>query len=35
MATICPNDKKIIHGMTDAVIAPCSKKEFTAARHTT
>jgi len=23
MATICPADKKIIHGMTDAVIVPC------------
>ena len=24
LATICPADKKIIHGMTDAVFAPCS-----------
>jgi hypothetical protein len=24
MATVCPADKKIIHGMTDAVIAPCT-----------
>jgi hypothetical protein len=24
LATICPPDKKIIHGMTDAVFAPCS-----------
>jgi hypothetical protein len=24
MATVCPADKKIIHGMTDAVIAPCA-----------
>ena len=24
LATICPADKKIIHGMTDAIIAPCS-----------
>jgi hypothetical protein len=24
MATICPADKKIIHGMKDAIIAPCS-----------
>lgn len=24
LATICPSDKKIIHGMTDAVFAPCS-----------
>ncbi len=23
LATICPADKKIIHGMTDAVFAPC------------
>jgi hypothetical protein len=23
LATICPADKKIIHGMTDAVMAPC------------
>ena len=23
MATLCPADKKIIHGMTDAIIAPC------------
>jgi hypothetical protein len=23
MATICPADRKIIHGMTDAVIVPC------------
>ncbi len=26
MATICPSDKKIIHGMKDAIIAPCSIK---------
>ncbi len=25
LATVCPADKKIIHGMTDAVLAPCSK----------
>ena len=25
LATICPPDKKIIHGMTDAVMAPCSR----------
>ena len=25
MATICPADKKIIHGMSDAIIAPCAK----------
>lgn len=24
LATICPADKKIIHGMSDAVMAPCS-----------
>lgn len=24
LATICPADKKIIHGMTEAVLAPCS-----------
>ena len=24
LATICPNDKKIIHGMKDAILAPCS-----------
>jgi hypothetical protein len=23
LATVCPADKKIIHGMTDAVLAPC------------
>jgi len=25
LATICPADKKIIHGMTDAVFAPCAE----------
>lgn len=25
LATVCPADKKIIHGMTDAVLAPCSR----------
>lgn len=25
LATVCPADKKIIHGMTDAVLSPCSK----------
>jgi len=25
LATICPADKKIIHGMKDAVLAPCSR----------
>ena len=24
LATICPADKKIIHGMVDAIMAPCS-----------
>jgi hypothetical protein len=24
LATICPADKKIIHGMSDAILAPCS-----------
>ncbi len=24
LATICPADKKLLHGMTDAVLAPCS-----------
>jgi hypothetical protein len=24
LATICPSDKKIIHGMTEAIFAPCS-----------
>ena len=24
LATICPPDKKIIHGMTEAVFAPCA-----------
>jgi hypothetical protein len=23
LATICPSDKKIIHGMTEAIFAPC------------
>jgi hypothetical protein len=23
LATVCPADKKIIHGMQDAVLAPC------------
>ncbi len=25
LATICPADKKIIHGMRDAILAPCSR----------
>ena len=28
LATICPADKKIIHGMKDAVFAPCSLKSW-------
>jgi hypothetical protein len=24
LATICPADKKIIHGMEDAIMAPCA-----------
>ena len=24
LATICPADKKIIHGMKDAILAPCT-----------
>jgi hypothetical protein len=24
LATLCPADKKIIHGMRDAVLAPCA-----------
>jgi hypothetical protein len=24
LATICPADRKIIHGMTDAILAPCA-----------
>ena len=24
LATICPSDKKIIHGMREAILAPCS-----------
>jgi hypothetical protein len=27
LATICPADKKIIHGMTDAIFAPCSARQ--------
>jgi hypothetical protein len=29
LATICPADKKIVHGMTDAIFAPCSVKDST------
>ena len=28
LATICPLDKKLIHGMTDAVMAPCAVKNI-------
>ena len=24
LATVCPKDKKVIHGMRDAIIAPCA-----------
>jgi hypothetical protein len=27
LATICPPDKKVIHGMRDAVMAPCAVKK--------
>jgi hypothetical protein len=27
LATICPADKKIIHGMSEAIMAPCSAEE--------
>ncbi|MFO1499129.1 MAG: hypothetical protein U1G07_12170 [Verrucomicrobiota bacterium] len=27
LATICPADKKIIHGMTEAILAPCSYEQ--------
>jgi len=27
LATICPANKKIIHGMKDAILAPCSMVE--------
>jgi len=27
LATICPQDKKIIHGMADAIMAPCCSTE--------
>lgn len=26
LATVCPEDKKIIHGMSEAILAPCSVK---------
>jgi len=28
MATLCPDDKKKIHGMVDAIIAPCATKNL-------
>jgi hypothetical protein len=28
LATICPADKKVIHGMTDAVMVPCAVTEY-------
>ncbi len=27
LATLCPLDKKVIHGMRDAIMAPCSEKK--------
>jgi hypothetical protein len=27
LATICPEDKKILHGMTDAILVPCIQKD--------
>ena len=27
LATICPANKKIIHGMKDAILAPCGNAE--------
>lgn len=24
LATICPDDKKLLHGMRDAILAPCA-----------
>jgi hypothetical protein len=27
LATICPADKKIIHGMSTAILAPCMVEE--------
>ena len=26
LATLCPQDKKKIHGMVDAILAPCATK---------
>ena len=31
LATVCPLDKKLIHGMTDAVMAPCAPPSATVA----
>jgi hypothetical protein len=28
LATVCPADKKILHGMPDAVMAPCTEQEI-------
>ncbi len=28
LATLCPADKKIIHGMSDAILVPCSRMSF-------
>ena len=28
LATLCPHDKKKIHGMVDAVMAPCATKNL-------
>ena len=27
LATLCPQDKKKIHGMTDAVMVPCATRK--------
>ena len=27
LATLCPNDKKKIHGMVDAIMVPCAIKK--------
>ena len=28
LATLCPHDKKKIHGMTDAIMVPCATKNL-------
>ncbi len=33
LATVCPKDKKIIHGMRDAIMAPCCVSEEGKARN--